>query len=74
MFGLEKFGLCVVCYVNLGVICRKCGWIGLREGFACLYQQKLWRLLELKIGDIGIGFLLRNLGVISDHVLHMDMI
>ena len=44
--------------------CRKCGWTGSREGFACRFRRGRWRLLELMTGDTGIGFLLKNLGQI----------
>ncbi|BAT97568.1 hypothetical protein VIGAN_09104800 [Vigna angularis var. angularis] len=43
----------------------QCGWTESREGFACRFRQGRWRLLELMTGDIGIGFLLKNLELSS---------
>lgn len=42
--------------------CRKCGWTGSREGFACQFRRRRCLLLELMTVDTGLGFLLKNLG------------
>jgi len=42
--------------------CRKCGWTGSREGFACQFRRRRCLLLELMTVDTGLGFVLKNLG------------
>ena len=66
----------MLCQINVGVICRKCGWTGLPEGFPKAMaitgseNRRCWNWIHTE--EIRCDF--RHLSVfVLDHVPHTDI-